>query len=119
MILKKSQRSDEENPAVDLSPQPGFRIGKKTATSPEDEAAASRQGEESEDTPPCDDSTEPISLESAPPAEAAGKQKIRLSADIDRQAYVALKCFATIHGIPLVSVLNELIYKNCSIKVSI
>ena len=46
------------------------------------------------------------------------KERIRLSTDIDEQAYIRLKCYAAITRKPLVSALNGLIYTHCPEQVA-
>jgi len=52
------------------------------------------------------------------PEETPSDSKIRLSTDIDEQAYISLKCYAAINRKSVVSILNDLIYTHCPVKIS-
>lgn len=52
------------------------------------------------------------------PEETSSDSKIRLSTDIDEQAYINLKCYAAITRKSVVSILNNLIYTHCPVKIS-
>jgi hypothetical protein len=95
MILKKSQKGKAEGGVAKVS-EPGepFRVGRRITTTPVTELA-----EEAEKV----DATSPAEL------------KVRLSADIEHQAYIRLKTYSAVVRKPVVSIIQELIYANCQV----
>lgn len=66
---------------------------------------------ETPDQPPQEESRQVVMATNQEPRDV-----IRLSADIDREAHVTLKCYAAMTSQTIVAVLNKLIYNHCNVN---
>ena len=95
MILKKSQKVKTEVTVAEVSePQKPFKVGRRVTNTPATELAEETEKEET--VGPSD-------------------SKVRLSADIEHQAYIRLKTYAAVVRKPVVLIIQDLIYANCQV----